>query len=258
MNHEEAQELLGVYALNAVDGEERRELDAHIEECLRCSSELDALREAASAMGDVGEPASPEIWQRISEHLYDDVSGSQVPPIRALELPTAVVTPLRSVHGRRPRRLAYSVGAFAVAAAALVGVLSLNLASADNRVNQLQNAIALQGHNAALAAEESPGHVDVTLNAAHDPGIAQFVLLKGHGYLLSSAMAPLSTTKTYQLWVIIGGKSISIGLMGHAPTTVMFTIAGALRPSELAVTVEPAGGSAVPTTPIIASGTITA
>lgn len=257
MTHEEAQELLGAYALNAVDGEERTQLEHHVQECVRCASELDALREVAGAMGNVGEPASQELWQRISTRLYDDVDDTRVPPIRALDSPHATISPFAA----RPRswgRTRYGALVLAAAAAVLVGVLSVSLVRANNHVAQLTNALSVASHNVVDAALETPGHVNVTLNDAHSVGVAKFVLVDGHGYLVSSQMSTLSADQTYQLWGIFNGRAISIGLMGSSPSTVYFSVEGSKRPTELAVTIEPAGGSVAPTTPVVASGRVSA
>jgi anti-sigma-K factor RskA len=86
--------------------------------------------------------------------------------------------------------------------------------------------------------------------------LAEFVTVpSGQGYLVKSALPVLSSAHTYQLWGVIGGRAISLGLMGNAPKQVTFTLAGARRPSELGITVEPAGGSTVPST-MVATGTV--
>ena len=258
MTHKEAQELLAVYALNAVDGEERIDLERHVDECVRCSSELDALRAVSTAMGNLGEPASPDLWDRISSHLYD---GTEVvPPIRTLGLPGAIISPLGG--GRTHRSYGrYGVGILAVAAAALVGILSLNLASADQRISRLNSAltVATGTTNQALinAALNTPGHMTVNLSGSHSASLARFVLLDGQGYMVSSNMATLPPNETYQLWGVINGKPISIGLMGNRPVRVSFTLAGSTRPSEIAMTIEPTGGSVTPTSPVVASGLVT-
>ena len=258
MTHEEAQELLAVYALDAVVEPERGDLERHVDECLRCSSELDALRGVTSAMGNVSEPASAELWQRISEHLYDDVNTSTPPLLHTLESPHDFITPITAQRDALTRRTKVIVGVVSVAAAAAVGVLSFNLVQVNNHVAQLTNALGAADRGAVVAAQSAPGHVDVTLSNSHVTNLAKFVLLNGHGYMISSKMSTLSTAQTYQLWGIINGKPISIGLMGAHPTSVEFTVAGALAPSELAVTIEPAGGTSTPTTPIVASGVVTA
>jgi anti-sigma-K factor RskA len=258
MNHDEAQELLAVYALNAVEGQELLDLERHVDECVRCSSELDALRGVTSAMGNVSEPASPEIWQRISEHLYDVVDPSATTRLRAIESPLDLVGAPIARRETLSRRSRITVAFAAAAAAALVGVLSFSLVQANHHVSQLTSALGVANRGAVVAAQAAPGHVDVTLSNSQGANLATFVLLNGHGYLISSRMPTLSSAQTYQLWGIIDGKPISIGLMGTKPTDVAFTVISALTPSEFAVTVEPAGGTSTPTTPIIASGMVTA
>ena len=267
MTHEEAQELLGAYALDAVDGEERLALEHHLSECVRCASELDGLREVAAALGNQGEPASQELWDRISARLYDDVDEARVPPIRALDLsraaapapaPTPVTAPVVALRTAMSRRARLGVAVMAVAAALLVSVLSVSLVNANNHVSQLTNALNLASRNVVDAALVTPGHVNITLNDAHSVNVAKFVLVNGQGYLVSSQMSPLPVGKTYQLWGIIDHKAISIGLMGNSPHEVSFSVEGARLPTALAVTIEPAGGSVAPTSPIVASGTISA
>ena len=59
MTHDEASDLLGAYALDAVDGDEFTELEAHLDTCPRCRAELDTLHEVAAAPR--GEPLHPTI-----------------------------------------------------------------------------------------------------------------------------------------------------------------------------------------------------
>ena len=258
MNHEEAQELLAVYALDAVDGTERLALESHLEDCVRCANELDALRGVTSAMGNVSEAAPAHLWRRISEHLYDDVGPETAPSFPTLEAPMARVTPITASRRARPRRATLALGALSAAAVLLIAVLGVNLARANNHVAQLTNALGVADRGAVVAAQSAPGHVDVTLSNSHTANLATFVLLHGHGYLVSSHMSTLPASQTYQLWGIFDGKPISIGLMGTSPTGVTFTVASSLTPSELAITVEPASGATQPTTPIVASGIVTA
>jgi hypothetical protein len=93
-------------------------------------------------------------------------------------------------------------------------------------VAQLNSALSAASHGVVDAALETPGHVNVTVNGGHSEGLPKFVLLDGRGNLVSSNMTALAPNKTYQLWGIIGGKPISIGLIGTKPTTVYFSIAG--------------------------------
>jgi anti-sigma-K factor RskA len=97
----------------------------------------------------------------------------------------------------------------------------------------------------------------VNLESAQHRRLAQFVVLPdGRGYLVRSALPTLSSKDTYQLWAVVSGQPISLGLMGRDPNQVSFTLAGARRPATLGLTVEPASGSVVPSSTMLASGTV--
>jgi len=85
----------------------------------------------------------------------------------------------------------------------------------------------------------------------------QFVVVPdGRGYLLASHLPALASGKTYQLWGIVASQPISLGLLGPDPAEATFTMAGARRPTSLALTAEPAGGTSTPTGPILATGAV--
>jgi anti-sigma-K factor RskA len=87
--------------------------------------------------------------------------------------------------------------------------------------------------------------------------VAEFVVLQsGQGYLVDSHLATLSSKETYQLWGVVDGQTISLGLLGQSPHLVTFTLAGSAKASRLGVTVEPAGGSVLPSGSMLASGTV--
>ena len=48
----EIEELLGAYALDAVNAEEATAVEVHLTTCPRCRAELDAYREMAAALGN--------------------------------------------------------------------------------------------------------------------------------------------------------------------------------------------------------------
>ena len=105
--------LLGAYALDALDDDERGAVDAYLEANPTARHEVDELLESASALAlapvdDVTAP--PAVWDRISATIAD------APP---------VVTPLA-----RPRRRVYA-GVLAVAAAIVILALAGVVVSQD-------------------------------------------------------------------------------------------------------------------------------
>ena len=255
MSHEQASELLGAYALDAVDGEELTELEAHIDDCPRCRAELDGLREVAGAMGTGVETVPEGLWSSIAARLPERRDDEEPPPMPALV--RTARAPVESARRRRRGRVAVAtLGAVAVAAAAVAAVFGVGLINANDRADTLQNA-ANQRTSTAAAALQTPGHRVVSLRDGKHMLAAQFVVVPdGRGYLLTSHLPALHGGKTYQLWGIVGAQPISLGLLGPDPSEVTFTMAGERRPSRLALTAEPAGGTAAPTGPILAVGAV--
>jgi hypothetical protein len=59
---------------------------------------------------------------------------------------------------------------------------------------------------------------------------------------------------TYQLWALTSGKVVSLGVLGPDPRNVPFRVEPAM--TLLMVTAEPAGGTPVPTNPVVAQGAV--
>lgn len=257
MTHEEASELLGAYALDAVDGDEYVELEAHLDACPRCRAELDSLREVAAAMGNSVEPLPEGLWSQIASRLPERREDDEPPPMPQLarQDPSPFRAPNERTRSRR-RTLVGVVSAFAVAAAAVAVVLGIGLVHANDKVANLQSAQGTTA-SASAAALATPGHRVVTLDSHSGAPLAQVVVVpSGQGYLVSSKLPSLTRDQTYQLWAIEGNQPISLGLLGSSPHQSAFTMAGSTRPSHLSITAEPSGGSVFPTGSIIATGTV--
>ncbi|MEU6660147.1 zf-HC2 domain-containing protein [Streptomyces sp. NPDC046821] len=98
-------ELLGAYALGALDEQEVRTVDVHVVSCQKCRDELDGLREMESALGEV----PPEAF----------LDG---PPEGGDLLLQRTLRQVRSERaGQTLRRRAVLAAVAAVAAAALLG-----------------------------------------------------------------------------------------------------------------------------------------
>lgn len=265
MTHEDVSELLASYALDAVVGDEVDEIEAHLIVCPKCRAELDAYRDVSAAMGNSVEPLPEGLWASISSRLPDR-QDEEPPPMPRLvftnggeasagsdELSKAEV----KARLRGSRSFLAIVGTIAVGAAAVATVLGINLVRTDNRANS--NALAIGTTGALVAALDAPGHKVVNLDSATGHREAQFVITQsGLGYLVSDHLKRLPSSETYQLWAINGGHSISLGLLGTSPNESAFTTgsSGSPLPSQLGITIEPAGGSVIPSSAMVASGTV--
>ena len=265
ISHDDAADLLGAYALDAVDGTELTELEGHLPTCPRCRAELDGLRETAGALGHSVEPPPEELWSRIAGELGDHADDDgEPPPMPELTSDRSERSPFRAPSSGRTRRTRSNrllLGAVAVAASAVAVVLGIGLVRSQHDVTTLQQSLAHERTAArqtpAQIALHTPGHRVVTLDSSTHVELARFVLLPGgRGYLVSSSLPALPGGETYQLWGIAGTTPISLGLLGPAPHGSTFTVAGAPLTAELALTAEPSGGTVAPTGAIVASGTV--
>ena len=97
--HEDIQELLGAYALHAVDPDEAEVVEAHLEPCPRCRAEVEGHREVATMLGNSGGDAPDGLWDRIASQLEDPP-----PPLRlSVQDDAATVSPLAPRRRSRAR-----------------------------------------------------------------------------------------------------------------------------------------------------------
>ena len=264
MNHDEAHDLLELAALDAIESSLAEQLEAHVGGCSQCEHELDAYRRVATSLGNSVDELPETLWTSIASRLHER------PPVTSTTMPLLVsdskatsasaLAPVISISAGRPswsRRARTAVSAVAFSAAAAIIALSVGLANANSHVAHLQGQLGNAGQVAVASALDTPGHVVVNLTSSTHQSLAQFVMLpSGQGYLIGSTLPTLVGDKTYQLWGIVKGQPVSLGVMGQHPKQVAFTMAGPVKPRVLAVTVEPSGGSTSPTSGPVAVGTV--
>jgi anti-sigma factor RsiW len=121
LSHTEIEDLLGAYALDAVDGDEARQVADHLVECARCRAEVAEHREVAALLAQGGSPAPAELWDRIAASI-DGTGPSEQDKV--LVPPPPLFSSPRGDRRRRPRRsrLTLSLAAVAAAVIAALGV----------------------------------------------------------------------------------------------------------------------------------------
>ncbi len=256
MSHEEAYELLAAVALHAVDLDVQTEVDAHVATCPRCQEEFDSFIVVASALGNSVEPLPEGLWTNISSQLWNSGERADLPPLLA-GVSGAQVVAIDRARSKRSSMVRGSFAAASFAAAASIVVLAVSLVGANHHVDNLKTALQNTNQAVVTAALLTPGHRVVDLkSSAHQP-LAEFVMLpNGTGYLVKANMPPLASSQTYQLWAVVNGKTVSLGIMGSNPGHVSFTMASSPAPSKLAVSIEAASGSTQPSGPLVATGIV--
>jgi anti-sigma factor RsiW len=264
-SHEEIQELLGVYALDAVDVDERELVERHLEICPRCRAEVAGYRSVTALLGDFGGEAPPALWDRIAtqvtaggesaEQTATDrplpasiagwpVSGSAVPSTRAL-------APARPRAGRVLRAV------LAVAAAAVV-VLGVEVGILAHRTSQLQQAVGRAPAPSMSAVQQAlavNGARQARLQGPQGASAEAVILPTGTGYLYDVHLPAAGTGHTYQLWGVVGHAAISYGLLGSSPGIEAFQAGSNV--AALAVTNEIGTGVVVTDHKPVLLGTVT-
>lgn len=247
LTHDEAAELLGAYALDAVESDERERIERHLLECPRCRAEVAEHRTVASFMGSAGGAAPEGLWDRIAGSL------DEAPP----ELRLAPVVPMAE-----RRSVSVRVGAaVAAVAAAVIALLGIQVVRLNDKVDEVQTAKPKDPDTALLAAATSalsdPRARQIALRSADARVGAQAVVLPdGTGYLLAGNLPALGPNQTYQLWAVAGGQKISAGVLGARPQVVAFQYAAPQDLAALAVTAEQSPGVAQSANQPVVLGTV--
>jgi len=230
LTHDEAAELLGAYALDAVEADERDAIEHHLNECPRCRAEVADHRTVSSFLGSAGGRAPDGLWDRIAGSL------EEAPP----ELKLAPVVPLNE-----RRSVSMRVGAAAAAVAAgVIAALGAQVVHLNNEVDKMSTPERADSAllSAATHALADPQTQRVSMRSTDGQLAAEVALTPdGTGFLVADKLPALPNDRTYQLWALANGQKISAGVLGAQPRVVAFRYA----PSGLsgfAVTNEQAGG----------------
>ncbi len=238
-SHHDIEELLGAYALDAVDADEAAAIEAHLADCPRCRSEVEAHREVAALLSSGTTTAVPDgVWDRIAADL-----GEAPPPV-----PIEVALDRRragAAASARPRRaLAGLAAAAAVVVVALMGAVLVNQ---RGDLDDLESEVAAaqdRGRLSELVGDPSTRVVELE---GDGEGARAFVGQDGASVLVATALPALDDDRTYQLWGLPEGgeEMVSLGVLGDDPDEAEFRVEGDI--TTLAITDEPGGGSPDPT-----------
>jgi anti-sigma-K factor RskA len=105
----------------------------------------------------------------------------------------------------------------------------------------------------AAAALDDPDATVVPLASTMDGDpAARYVVDGSDAYVVVDDLAPLDGARTYQLWELGDGGPTSLGVLGSGVEVV--AVERATGGGDLAISEEPAGGSASPTGTVVAGG----
>jgi anti-sigma-K factor RskA len=234
--------LSGAYALDALEpGAEHDRFTRHLSRCQSCASEVRGFREVATAMAFAATTEPPA-------GLRDRVLAAAA---RTRQVPPEVRTHARPRRTRtRMPWVPWLSGVVATASIVVAVLFGFARAHTQDELNQVR------AENQAISLILSAPKARLLTPVITHGGVATVVLAADRHELavVTTGLPALSAGKVYQLWLI--GKTItSAGLLpaAKAGQTPAVLATGLVKGDALGLTVEPAGGSAQPTTkPILA------
>jgi len=236
--------LSGAYVLDAVDDIERAAFTRHLAQCQSCANEVAELREVVAQMADLTEEPPPEgLRERVLAAVSRTPQIAPAEPARTSERPVRASS--ITAGERRWRRIAVAAVAAAVVAIAGTWVVM------DSRLRDERSQVgALRSERERIYAVMNAK--DVLMRGADLPGggrIAAAVSPSERAGVAMLAGLPVPPGgEVYQMWLIGGGKANSAVVLpvGVSGGTMLFDwVPGA---DTFGITIEPAGGSASPTT----------
>lgn len=228
MTHEDAQEMLALYAVDGLESNETQAITHHVAECRTCQRDLDQYQEA---LGDIDLAMTRPDWSGHPEMRQEFQKRLKSVPaeIREVSKPT-----------RAPSRWRWPV---AWAATILVAIGGWSAAyHTHQQLNQSQRIMAFvtTGRPVALTSVHAVrARVDLYVTS-------------GRAVVWVKTLPPLSSGQVYEGWWIVNGRPEDAGTFGHGATL----LAHPKGATAFAITKEPEGGTKAPTTPILVLGTV--
>jgi anti-sigma factor RsiW len=250
---EDLDELLGAYALDALDPDERRLVEEYLAHNPRARAEVEQHREVATMLAYTGAAAPEGLWERIAGALEEPAPAPGPELARVLPGPGRPgVTP-----ARRGRRAWMAPGLVAAAASIVIAVLGVRLADAGRRLDAERAERISVARLYDQARADASAHVAQLASADGRARSLAVVTADGSGFIDGRTLAVLEPDRTYQLWGVVQGTDgqqvISLGVLGAQFEIAPFTVRqGTLL--KLVLTEEVRGGVPVSSQPAALAG----
>ena len=236
--------LTGAYALDALDDNERRMFEEHLETCADCPAEVAEFAATAAYLGTaVAVQPPPQLRDRVLTQIRRSAScrRSRATSCRCGRVPPA----FQPAGAADPRRPGNRPGVVAYQSDQRADELA---AEAQQRQEQV-DALAAEAQRIAdvLAAPDAQR----TVGEVRDGGAAAAVASEelGEVVLLTRDLPALAEDLTYQLWFIDAEGPVSGGVLDVPPDgdLTLVTEGDLEGVTTIALSVEPSGGSEQPT-----------
>jgi len=226
----ELHSLSGAFAIDALSAEDAAQFRTHLETCAVCRQEVRELRDAAARMGEV-EALAPPAALKARVLAAADHTAQQPPKVSGL-----------GSRRRRPRRIPRIAIAAAAAVVAVGAAIGVGQFTGDDSPSLQAGVVQVFEASDVRTAELDTSHGEVRVAASSS---------REEMAVDTSGLHPLDEDHVYQLWSIADGTPTSVSVLDNpgAGVSMPLPVSG----TQIAITVEPSGGSDQPTTdPIVA------
>ncbi|GAA2272017.1 anti-sigma factor [Glycomyces scopariae] len=236
--------LIGPWAVDAVDDDERAMVERHLAECDSCAQEAAELREAVWRLSDatIADPP-PRLRARVLHAASRTRQSAPVPEPEPKPRPEP--KRLRRHRGLPRLRLALAAGALAAVMAVVGGLVTWSVMRSQEpgATDADRIAAVLQAGDAEVGTVTAEGGGDVTVVRSEAMDQAVVVV---------SGLAAIGQDRSYQVWMVEPDGQVSAGVMDPGERSATMLVSGLGDAELVGVTEEPAGGSEVPTSPLVA------
>jgi anti-sigma-K factor RskA len=236
MTHDELRDLIPIYALDALDGDEELEIRSHLEACQACRMLLDSHVQAAASLALAAEPVTPPAALRT--RLMTAVASTPQAP------PSTPAVPLRLRQPVTWERLSAIV---AVAALLALGAFSYRQ---TRHLHELERKLAAQGEIFQALASPLATAVPLTGTGSGVNASAE-LYVSGDKHTAGLVARGLSDPgkNVYQLW-LIGNNNVPVPVQAFRPDSSGLALVqiriNLSNMQGMAVTVEARAGNSTP------------
>ena len=229
--------LVGAYALDALDDDERAVFEQHLRTCAECAEEVRGLRNAAAELSHLSEVGPPP---QLRAAVLGAVAQTRPLPPLVDHARADNVLPLRRDRGK-------ALWQGLAAACALIAIAVSAWGYSEHR--QAQRAVSAR-ESVVQQLLNAPDVRATTTAMKQGQGTLIYSRREHRLVLIGRGMPVLPANQTYQLWMMTKtGEPISGGVFrpdeaGNVEVPASGELDGVDR---MGISVEPAGGSAQPT-----------
>ena len=257
--HPTREEDFDLYALGALEGDEKRVFETHLDACPECAQKLAEARGRVALLALAAPPAEPSVAVKVRLMKQVRESASTERPGQAVKEPEH----FDGYFGRWWAAVLLPVGA---ALAIATVVLWMQNRQLDQQLASLRVDVQRQGQElqqARQVADLVSASDTMVVSLASQPGMprgAAHVMYNGKMAMLmyEGELDPAPAGKSYQLWVVPAqGNPISAGVFmpgSDKSSHFMMKLPEGVTAKAFAVTLEPAGGRPQPTGPKVLLG----